>query len=679
MKRSAKRDLLKYLSLPLLCLALTACQKGAFHPVSPELRNPGTTGYTNLNGSDYTVGDDEERVLEATEELAPENVEQISEEEALRLQLAQSITAGRILRYNSEGKTARYGETRVRIILQITDEGANAKEYSFEAPLNFDGTHLSFDKVSSSSASEYELRGSFTDTPSTDSSTGKLFLSRKKQNASPDTESQILIQSYLGELRIRTRRGEAPSERLQQQLESLKSYPYAWVNNFVVVMGRSFFDYMLIRQQQLLGEEASLNFSGESVRTTQEQTPVQQIQGPQAPTQIRLVGDGEENNMRTFEFSFDSETEDTEEIMVDIDSTHTLAVMPESQGPLYDPDQPEDDSPPSSLPQQPTRPMEIPTRPSSQNQQSPLGPSGSAFLPDRSGIARVQAIHSDLSLNLNAPEVREWIAAIKGQGSAPKYRSGSVDRNDYPRRFQRFLSRANPFRTLLRDIFNHYGLPSSIAYLTINESNFFIEGDYPVQSNSESTAFGPFQFLKGTAGTPVVNMKVDMSQSKGQTPPSWDERHYFAPSACGAAAYFHYLTKLFEDGDQTLALLAYGIGEGAAAAVIECHEGSSSANQAQCEKSLYRFKGSDYDKFIRNLNSYDYSFTEVSRRNFVPETFVRWVRKWLAYYAIGQNLGAHGMSIPSDANQQMPAGKVFPSGGVNSIKSPTCKQALANF
>lgn len=668
--------------------ALSACQKKPFSPVRPDLRNPGTTGYTNLNGTDYTVGSDEERVLLATEALAPKDDENINEEEAQRLSLAQSITKGRVLRFDQHGKTTRFGEASVKVILEMTDNGVDGFEHIFEAPLALQDNEFHFSSTPSQGNSALELSGSFKDTPANDSSQGKLLLRQKSSSGDVLAESQILITAYLGELRVRVKRDETPSPSLQSKLQMLESYPYAWVNNFVVVMGRSFFDYILIRKSQTLHESQGLSFSGEALRTTQEQSNANRIQGSQGPTSITLIGDGEENNLRTFEFGFKSEDnseEDSETVMVDIDSTQSQAQMHNALDPHFDPNAPEESAPtapetPIQTPgQTPTSPQMPESTPPQRPSPQAAVPSASAFLSDRSGVQKIQSMHQDLLRNTSAPEVQAWIAAITGQASPPKYRSGNSDRNDYPRRFQKFLRNANPFRNLIRDVFNHYELPSAMAYLTVNESNFFIDGGYPVQSNTESTAFGAFQFLKGTAGNPTVNMRVDMNQNKGQTPPTWDERHYFAPSACGAAAYFSYLTNMFKEGDRTLALLAYGIGEGAAAAAIECHEGNSSATQSQCESSLYRFKGSDYNRFIRNLSQYDYSFTEVSRRNFVPETFVRWVRKWLAYYSVGKNLSAYGISIPADAPQQMPAGKVFPSGGASAIKSPTCRAALSQF
>lgn len=665
MKFQALYSALIFISLGLV---FSACQKRGYHPITAEDRELGTTGFTNLNGSDYTVGDDEERVHEATEEMQPNNPANPTPEEEARALMAQSITAGRILRFDAEGNAARYGESRVRMILRIQEEGLQIQEHAFEGPLSRRGDGFEFNEVLSARDPHLKVSGYFEDDAENDSSQGAFILVRSDSSGQLVSEVRILYRAYLGRLTVRTREDQRQQESLNVQLSQLQNYPYAWANNFVVVLGRSFYDYVLIRQSASAAPPPSaLSFSGEALRTTQERPDAHVIEGENSPTRIRLIGDGEENDVRTFEFTFETQ-EGPEEVYVDIDSTQSyIPPMPHAEGQVL---------PPGGE----TVPVPIPTPRPDHEPDVVYQPDPSALFPDREGLTSLVSMHQDFTQNLQADEVQTWIRVVLGQEQAPNYRNGRQDRNNYNRMFLQFMRQTYPFRPMIQAIFNHYEVPASMVYLTLNESQFFIDPNYPIQTNPGSTAHGPFQFLRGTGASPTVNLRVDAQQALGATPSRQDERHYFAPSACGAGAYFQYLTRMFQSGDQTLALLAYGVGEGGAAAAIECHYGDNENHQATCEqRGLLRFSGREYGAFIRNLGAYNYTFREVSRRNFVPEDFVRWVRKWLAYYAVGQNLESYGLSIPEDRVTTLPEGKVYPDGGISSIQSQECRQALSTL
>lgn len=279
-----------------------------------------------------------------------------------------------------------------------------------------------------------------------------------------------------------------------------------------------------------------------------------------------------------------------------------------------------------------------------------FGLSSDAFLSinyNESALPRVARGLHDMEAHYGYRDIREnWIPHMRDT-------RGSLIRN--------FWRHGHPVRDLISEVFEAYDVLPTLAYVTILESQFLRSGNFEVEPTSAgpSTAYGPFQIVKGTANN--LGLRTDMNQRKRSAPASWDERNWFVPSLCGAAKHFKLSLDYYGHADTTWAILAY-------------HAGDYGATE-EIAKSL----NVNAREFWRKLSRYSYTYQEIKALNKLTDHYEEYVDKKLASYFILQSPTAMGFRAPTDVKTDIPDGhkhKFFPP---QPIKDERCERAASRW
>lgn len=181
--------------------------------------------------------------------------------------------------------------------------------------------------------------------------------------------------------------------------------------------------------------------------------------------------------------------------------------------------------------------------------------------------------------------------------------------NAYPERFQSALNRSGKYLPYIRDELARAGLPQDLCWLVMVESQF------TPKINSPAGAGGMWQFMKTTGKR--YNLRID-----GHV----DERYDWQRSTHAAIGYLRDLY-IFFDGDWSLAVTAYNMGEGGLSRAMNASNGERniwtlisegpSANIIRSETKKY------YPRFLasiivaKNPDRYGFTFTPQQPDNFI--------------------------------------------------------------
>ncbi|MGZ3722524.1 MAG: transglycosylase SLT domain-containing protein, partial [Bdellovibrionales bacterium] len=600
---------------------------------------------------------------------------------AAPLELRARLKEFQISRYKkNEFKPSRFGDHRFRITMFFRD----GQQVEFNGPLTPNDDPLTAKdgqwKISAT-ADHYTLSGKFTDTVP-QKIDGDLNL---VDNSNKET-AHILYNAYKAKLTVREDRTKKviPGSVFEQQLKNLRDRTFGWVHNWMVVRGVAFYIVDIVKQVDD-GDHSTfaapiMAFKGESLRTGDEDHPAESLT-PKVSSNISLVGNSETSKRRWFQTKFeDPQSKETNDVIIDVQGDRTAKPAPSTGQPAKVPpatgqpstgqpsagndttdeddlddlddaiDQADLNTPPSPVqpgtPQPPagTQPSvgqrQPPAQPAPLQPQAPVAPlaPGSSYLKIDMSLPRTARMTRDFARNRKIPGVVAWMSQYAN--------SANWHHND----LTAFYKYANPFRGIIETIGRAYDVSPSFAYLTVIESPYFTGGKYFISSETKSSAVGPFQLLSGTAKS------LGMIYSG-----PYDERRFFAPSACGAARYIAELVHQFEDSDTTVAILGYYQGQGGAAKAIACTYG----DQGACG-------GKNYSRYIALSKSYNYSYAQIDRVAAIPKDQRDYVNKKLAIYFISENISQYGFS--GGGMPTLPRnGTVFPS---HQINDGVCRQTV---
>lgn len=315
-----------------------------------EGRPNNQTGFF-FGGNGYTVDGDEIRTQQGTEEmLTTEGDEYLSAEERqqLNIDLATSVTGVSMIRYNSEGTAEIIGTDSIRFEIQSLDSEA-PDTLVFESPLelNDDYSRREVHIVRSTNNPRFKIFGALSDIYGGEKVYGSFYLvkmSSTEEDAYVEATTKINLRSYIGSVNIRTQYGSnlRTHEGTSQHIARIES-SIAWVNDFHVILGRSFFEYDFLNIPIQEREEDQLTrllfaFTGESVDTSEidtldvnprngEITTGLQNTSSDTPDRVvnpRLWGAREEVGGRTFVIDIQRADGELEEAMMVVDEIAPL-------------------------------------------------------------------------------------------------------------------------------------------------------------------------------------------------------------------------------------------------------------------------------------------------------------------------------------------------------------------
>lgn len=679
----------------LLSMALTGCQRGTPFKAdnySAQFRQPHETGFTNFQDQKYTVDGDAIRTDERTREMLqfkPETTHSPEEAEQKQIALATSIQKVSVVRYDSENKpTALGGQSfLVQVLSQLPETGLEPIE--FRGKLEQRNNSLILQKTQVQSGQYlYTLSGFFTDDTDKFKSKGELYITQfvnKNGELKEEAKTTITLRSYLADIRIKTSEELDPKSNLAKRVKDLEQKSLAWVNNSVVILGRSFYEYQIIRlpseQAAIKDAEPIFGFKGESVSDTQLiETPVEEVSFPKEPKTQEEVNSPKAQEPTTEQpktqepkteqpkkshqpnqSSTESKESQSTKVIAPFGSNNNGIRSFEIE--LTDPDDPKektdilmtirernpepepevsDDDTSHSLPE---RKPGVP----SESLPDLLGYNSDAFLNvtyDPSRLPMTAQVMKDLDQNYHIRDIRTLNFDSE---MTNKVRNNSKN----------FWKYAHPFRKMLQDIYEYYDVPAPLAYVSVFESAFF-QGSYVnyLAVRPGGTDTGPFQILKGTGLH--LKMKIDNTQAKSKKPKNWDERLYFFSAACGAASYMKELSEDFIHSDATLAILAYNQGPTGAASHLNRDLGWGETSNLLAKVKKYRF-----------------TYAELREQSNKNAKHIEYVDSKLAAYFLLQAPSVMGFTPPSDVMTTYPSDtKVIPK---DIIKTPGCEDIAKKY
>ena len=622
----------------------------------------------------------------APEKVSPRGQENVDQYKQPEFSFRKSFLKFKFLRYEADSKKPVRLGTQSFSLQGFFKEGSSQGFW-----MGFSGKLQKTDQgftlqTTNSTHSDFKLTGSLSNIQD-NALEGRFEIQRVSTNETVT----VLYRAYEANLKVKTPRSKNLAEHvnLTQKIQNLKTHTKAWVNDFVIPFGTSTFDISII-QKITVTEKATptnnapeaaqkeeepvwkdlLKFEGRSVETDNTQT--EKIEPNQAFLsqdlgEMKLVGNSEGEDAKTISLNLkDDKGEDTE-ILLDVDRPTTLTPEQKKQQEeqekkddeeinkmlqeLTPPDQEEEQTEPEveePVVEEPAAEVPAPV----EDTQSSVD--GKIIIPEEvldfhgqhpislpdSNNSPSQSRGNNSESYLSASQGRVALSMAKDMDntySIPKVKSAIKDLlRKESSSLKKYFKFANPFRGLIKSIAKAYDVVPQFVYLTFLESQYFRGGTYKPVVSSTETSTGAFQINVQTATH--LRMKFQRN-SIGARPASWDERMYFAPSACAAAKYIGQHAKRFSN-DKALAFLAYNRGAGKTA------------------------------QYARN---YGYSYKEISRRNFAGSHYIN---KVLAVYFVAGKYKGSKFDSGSSAPTQLPSRWVFPSG---SIKDSNCQQATAAY
>ncbi len=649
----SKSKLQGLLALPFLSFILAACQPAEFNSQNYRTNEPGTTGLLNERGIPYTIGGDK-RVSQAQGPASPKDPQNPTPEEKQNLDLAKAIRKIQMTRTSEDGKNSRFGTSKVAVKIQVETLPGLVETLEFETKPDQKPGEIRFTNVkakSSSNGNLFYLSGSFADSEDEDQSRGVLDLVQQKQS---NSSARIFVRSYLANLNLRKDQKKIQSSQLNQTLEDLQKDTFAWVTNWAIVLGPSYYDVQILKlkvakspsdlhknisiadtAREDRGESKSetvFTFSGEALRTGDAPShPTELKAGRISPSSVQLRGDAEESDRRVYTLRLkDPKSGEQAEALLDVSrATKSKPLSPRLEPKIQ-----------SELP----------------GSFFPLNLNGQA-------LPRTAKMLADFNNNIDLEEVQGWIKYWTGQSAKPP-RAQALNGSSIQKHFE-FM---NPVKNLTAAIFGSFDILPHASLVTIFESSYFRSGNYKIEVNGKSTAAGPFQIIKGTALN--LGLRVDSSQKIGARPSALDERLYFASAACGAANLFSKEAALFPH-DLTLVLLSYYQGGPTASNLVACNTQSGS-KAGTCKKIAGERKENEQE--IEDARRFKITFEEFARLRMGKSDLITYVSRVLAAYFISVAPSEFGFEIP-DGPKTLPTNLLPP----NPIKNQNCRDAVDQY
>jgi hypothetical protein len=199
----------------------------------------------------------------------------------------------------------------------------------------------------------------------------------------------------------------------------------------------------------------------------------------------------------------------------------------------------------------------------------------------------------------------------------------------FRKRMQAFLRHAQPNLPVLIEAMQAHDVPNETIFITLIESRYFIDDDYPIEISSAG-ALGPWQFIASTAAWDFLGLKVFSLRKtpKGPVPHPCDERADLRKSSLAAAKYFAYLYDSFPN-DPKLAIMSYNWGK-------------NNVNDAL--KEVRSKKGASRMGDIRRMGL---DFWAVKEFNLAPTESIDYVIKFVAGQFVGREPTRYGLELPN--------------------------------